>query len=183
MIPVVLRSERLVLDQPTERDIPRITEYCQDPLFERYLTTPWPYTEEHARGFVSEFVPSGWETETEFTWAIRTADGGPLLGVVGHRTARSDIGFWLGAAHRGHGVMPEAVNAVVGWAFGRGAERIAWECIVGNTASATVARKCGFRFTGVGPAGHPGRDGQPVDAWHGELAATDDGSEKDGWPV
>ncbi len=85
MIPVALRTERLVLDLPTERDIPAITEYCQDPVFERYLTTPWPYREEHARGFVTEFVPKRWAGDLEYTWAIREAEGGPLLGVVGKR--------------------------------------------------------------------------------------------------
>jgi RimJ/RimL family protein N-acetyltransferase len=181
MIPVVLRTERLVLDQPAERDIPLITEHCQDPLFERYLTTPWPYEERHSRGFVTEHVPQAWADDREFTWAIRTDDGGPLLGVVSHRTALSDVGFWLGAPHRGRGYMPEAVRAVIDWAFGRGAGRI--ECFLGNTASATVARKCGFRYTGEAPASHPGRDGVRPLAWHGELAADDDRTEKDGWPA
>jgi RimJ/RimL family protein N-acetyltransferase len=183
MIPVMLRTERLVLDQPADRDAPLITEYCQDPLFEHYLTTPWPYEERHSRGFVTEHVPEGWANESEFTWAIRAERSAPLLGVVSHRTARSDIGFWLGAPHRGHGFMPEAVNAVLDWAFARGAGRIEWECIAGNTASATVARKCGFRFTGAAPGSHPGRDGEHPLAWHGGLAAGEDRTEKDGWPT
>jgi RimJ/RimL family protein N-acetyltransferase len=183
MIPVVLRTERLVLDEPTQRDIPLLTEYCQDPLFERYLTTPWPYREEHARGFVTDHVPRGWAEDTDFTWALRTREGGPLLGVIGHRTARSDVGFWLGAPHRGKGYMPEAVHTVLDWAFERGAARIAWECIAGNAPSAAVARKCGFRFTGAGPAGQPGRDGEYPLAWHAVMTAGDDRTEKPGWPA
>ena len=183
MIPVVLRTERLVLDQPTERDIPLITEYCQDPLFERYLTTPWPYTEEHSRGFVTEHVPEAWEDDREFTWAIRTEESGPLLGVIGHRSALSDVGFWLGAPHRGKGYMPEAVHAVVDWAFERGAARVEWECLVGNTPSAAVARKCGFRYTGKAPASHPGRDGGRPEAWHGELLSGERRDVKEGWPA
>lgn len=44
MEPVELRSERLTLSVPTLDDVDAITRYCQDPLFERYLTTPWPYS-------------------------------------------------------------------------------------------------------------------------------------------
>jgi RimJ/RimL family protein N-acetyltransferase len=183
MIPVVLRTERLVLDQPTESDIPLITEYCQDPLFERYLTTPWPYTQEHARGFVTEYVRKGWSDGSEATWALRLPEDGLLLGVVGHRTAGREVGFWLGDPHRGKGYMPEAVHAVLDWVFQRGAGSVEWECIVGNTASASVARKCGFRYTGEGPARHPGRNGAHPLAWHGELKADEDRSLKPGWPA
>jgi hypothetical protein len=40
VIPVELRTARLVLDQLGPADAPLVTTYCQDPLFERYLTTP-----------------------------------------------------------------------------------------------------------------------------------------------
>jgi RimJ/RimL family protein N-acetyltransferase len=182
MIPVVLRTERLVLDQPAERDIPRITDYCQDPVFERYLTTPWPYTEEHARTFVTSFVPSRWADDLEYTWAIRESEGEPLLGVIGNGVSPGGIGFWLGAPHRGRGYMTEAVRSVLDWAFDRGADRIAWECVVGNAASAAVARKSGFRFTGERPVAVWRNASRPL-AWHGELAAADDRTEKEGWPA
>jgi RimJ/RimL family protein N-acetyltransferase len=65
MIPVTLRTERLVLDQPTAADVDVITEYCQDPIFEAYLTTPWPYTRADAEQFVETHVPNGWSEGTE----------------------------------------------------------------------------------------------------------------------
>ncbi|MFC6354740.1 GNAT family N-acetyltransferase [Luethyella okanaganae] len=101
MEPVVLRSDRLVLDQPVVADIDRVAEYCRDPLFERFMTTPWPYTRDHAEGFLSEYVPNGWSTGREATWALRATDEGPLLGVIGIRLQRTDIGYWLGTPHRG----------------------------------------------------------------------------------
>lgn len=183
MIPVVLRTERLVLDQPEERDVPLLTEYCQDPVFEHFMVTPWPYEEHHARAFVSSLVPKGWAENSEYTWAVRESEGGPLLGMIGHRPSRSDIGFWLGRPHRGAGYMTEASHALVDWLFERGRQRIFWECIAGNAASASVARKCGFRYTGERPAVIPGRNGEHPLAWHAELVATDDRSVKQGWPA
>jgi RimJ/RimL family protein N-acetyltransferase len=183
MIPVVLRTERLVLDQPAAADVPLMTKYCSDPVFEHTMATPWPYEERHAVGFITQVVPAGWANGSEFTWAIRKPPEAPLLGVVGFRTTRGDLGFWMGAPHRGRGYTPEAVHAVLDFVFGSGTERVRWECRAGNTASAAVARKCGFRFTGEGPADVLGRDGSRPPSWHGELTADDDRTEKDGWPA
>ena len=52
MRPVTLRTARLTLDEPRLADAELVTEYCQDPLFERYLTTPWPYTRADADAFL-----------------------------------------------------------------------------------------------------------------------------------
>lgn len=183
MLPFNLDGEGLRLDQPVETDIPAIAEYCQDPVFEHYLTTPWPYSFDDARFFVSEHVPRAWRDGDVLTWAIRAAVGKELLGVIGFRTARSDIGFWLGAPHRGRGLMPAAVGLVTAKLFDAGiATEVAWECVVGNTASLAVARKCGFTFTGVGPAHVEARDGTHPESWHAVLRADDSPARKSGWP-
>jgi RimJ/RimL family protein N-acetyltransferase len=180
MIPVELRTSRLVLDQPGRDDIDLVTEYCQDPVFEAFMTLPWPYHRGDAEYFVEEFVPDGWARDIEYTWAIRT--GGDFLGVIGVRVATGMVGFWLGAPHRGHGYMPEALNAVADWMFARGAEQLRWECVVGNTASASVARQVGFTYTGRAPTTILGRDGTAPDSWHGTLAATDPRTATERWP-
>ncbi|ODU63181.1 MAG: hypothetical protein BGO97_03495 [Micrococcales bacterium 70-64] len=179
MIPVTLTTPRLVLDQPTLADVELIAKYCSDPLFEQYMNTPWPYERKHALHFVESYVPIGWEDDREFTWAIR-ADG-EFVGVVGYREETRDIGYWLGAPHRGAGIMTEAATAVVDWLFEQGRSEIAWECIPGNTASASVARKLGFAFAGEGPSALTSRDGGTATAWHGTLTAADR-AEKPGWP-
>lgn len=183
MIPVTLTTERLVLDLPVPDDRDLVVEYCRDPVFERFMLTPWPYEPQHADGFLGGLVPGGWAHGTEFTWALRHRTGGPLLGVIGFREATADLGYWLGAPHRGHGLMPEAAAAVLDWLFAQGRERVAWECVPGNTASASVARKAGFRFLGERPSALGSRDGLPATAWHAELLATDDRIPKPGWPV
>jgi len=144
------------------------------------MTLPWPYQPKDADFFVHDYVPKGWATDAEYTWALRS--GGEFLGVIGYRFNRSDIGYWLGAPHRGKGFMPEAVAAVADWLFDLGVERLAWECVVGNAASVAVARKSGFTFTGERPTQIPFRDGSHPPAWHGELRARDARDEKAGWP-
>ena len=116
--PVTLRTKRLVLDQPAAADIDLVVEYCQDPLFEKYMLTPWPYERHHAEEFVQTRVPEWWANDEEFTWAIR--HDGKFIGMIGFRSAARDIGFWMGTPHRGNGYMPEAVGAVLDWAFAQG---------------------------------------------------------------
>jgi RimJ/RimL family protein N-acetyltransferase len=102
--PVVLRSERLVLSVPTADDADRVYEYCQDPLFERYLTVPWPYRRHDATVFLTDLVPRGWDTGSEYTWALRDEVGAPLLGMVGSRVINDpntvDVGYWHGECRR-----------------------------------------------------------------------------------
>lgn len=186
MIPFTIAAPGLLLDAPTLADVDDITRMCQDPVFQDYLTLPWPYTRSDALHYVTDFIPRGWRTGREFCWAIRVEEGGPMLGTISIRSPGHDVGFWLGAEHRGRGLMPFALRSVADWAFSTPwfvADRIVWECVLGNLASATVARKCGFSFLGEAPANTPARDGSRPPAWHGVLHSGDAREPKSGWPA
>jgi hypothetical protein len=47
---------------------------------------------------------------------------------------------------------------------------VLWEAVIGNIASARVARKSGFRYSCIAPATAPGRDGTVPQSWHASLA-------------
>jgi hypothetical protein len=79
--------------------------------------------------------------------------------------------------------MPEALAAVAQWLFNRGVKNIAWECAVGNFASASVARSVGFRYLGEKAANVMYRDGSHPKSWHGSLGAGDLGAVQPGWPA
>jgi RimJ/RimL family protein N-acetyltransferase len=183
VIPVDLRSARLVLNQPGPGDVDEVTRLCQDPLFREFLTTPWPYERHHAVGFVRDLVGPGWYEDREYTWALRLAEDGPLIGVVGWRTERSDIGFWIGADHRRQGLMAEAVSTVVDWLFARDVPIIRWEAVRGNVASAATARSVGFRYTGEAPLPAADRDGSRPMGWHAELTPISLRMPRPGWPI
>lgn len=169
MRPVGLRTPRLVLDEPLLGDADQVARYCQDPLFEQYLTTPWPNTRGDAETFLGVHVPESWASGAELTWAIRTTTGGPLLGVISVRDGEHELGYWMGADHRGAGYMSEAAIAVVEWALGGGirhATSLLWRAVEGNVASAKVARAAGFRRIDAANATVPTRDGGTLPAWH-----------------
>lgn len=185
MEPFSLRTERLVLDQPVASDIDDITTYCADPVFEGFMTTPWPYKRTHAEYFVDDYVRTGWADGSEWTWAIREGERMPLLGVVGVRfLSAPSVGYWLGAPHRGRGIMPEALAVVIDAVFERTeAKLVRWECVAGNQASLRVAQKTGFRYAGAEPGMIPGRDDVAKDSWHGVLRRGESRDPKAGWPL
>lgn len=171
MHPFTLSTERLILDQPKVTDIVHIAEYCSNPLFQRFMVIPWPYTHADAEYFVNDAVPAGWQRGSDWTWAIRTEQGGDLLGSVGVRLQTGMVGYWLGAPHHGQGILPEALTAVVQSVFERTSlEKVLWECVVGNTASMRVAQKVGFHYTGCRNGIVLARDGSPQLSWTAEIS-------------
>lgn len=174
-----------MLDEPVLADADLVTRYCQDPLFEQYLTTPWPYTRSDAEVFLGMHVPESWASGMELTWAIRTIEGGPLLGVISVRDGEHELGFWMGAEHRGAGYMSEAAIAVVEWVLGggiRGAHALRWRAVEGNVASARVARAAGFRRVDPVEPTVPARGGAgTLPAWHAVRTSTPDAAALASW--
>lgn len=185
--PVELVGERVTLSIPGEGDIDRIADVCRDPSIARWTTVPSPYRHENAVGFVSTVVPDGWASGRLCTWAIRTE--GVLAGMISIgdiRQRQGEIGFWLAPEVRGRGVMSEATRLVVDYAFrprpdGLALNRMVWRALVGNAASAAVARRAGFRWEGVVPQGAEQR-GARFDEWRASLRPEDPREPASGWP-
>ena len=88
------------------------------------------------------------------------------------------LGFWIGAEHRGAGLMSEAATAVAEWVVGggiRGANTVFWRAVEGNVGSAKVARAAGFRHIRPADATVPTRDGDgTLPAWYAVREAVID---------
>ena len=139
-------------------------------------------------------VDAGWASGDECTWALREETGGPLLGVIGWRRATDDIGYWLGAPHRGRGLMAEALRGTAAWLLhepgddpehpdGLGLSSIGWFCAEGNTASALTARAAGFRYLRTGELPVAAPDGADETGWFAERRVDDDPDARPDWPV
>lgn len=182
MQPFVLESSRVRLEVPRTADTVAIHDACQDVQVQKFTTVPIPYAFKDAQFFVSQVVDRGWTTGREYTWGLREPGSSLLVGMISIRMMHHDIGFWSAPGARGRGLMTESVGLVADWAFDEGIGDVKWEGYVGNTASAGVARRAGFTFTGTGPGLQPDRDRGHPPCWKARLRADDDRTPKDGWP-
>lgn len=127
-----------------EADDPRIAEHLRDGF-------PNPYGVRDARRFIGSLR----EADPLSALAITLGEG-PPIGVMG-LTAGSDVyrlsgevGYWLGAAHWGHGYATEALMgfAAAIWEW-TPMERLHAGVFSGNPASERVLEKAGFELESV----------------------------------
>ena len=150
---LVLTTERLTLRPLDDADLDAIVVAASDPGTQQWLPLPRPYRREHAEGFVQQIAPAAQESGAGLIRAIEFE--GELAGVIDFKgTDWSDrvteIGYWTAPAHRGRGVMPEAVTAMAHYALTEmNLERVVLRMATGNTASARVAEKAGFTREGT----------------------------------
>jgi RimJ/RimL family protein N-acetyltransferase len=185
--PPLIRSERVSLDSLVASDADAVYRYCQDVEVQRWVHVPSPYTHADAVYFTTDYAREAATSRAFTLWAIRS-DTGDLLGAIElrHEPLNSaTVGFWLGREHRGLGIMSEALQILVEYAFdpqGLDLHRIHWESFVGNVPSAIVARRNGFRFEGTMRQSTVHRDAR-IDTWHASLLRSDTRDISDGWPL
>jgi RimJ/RimL family protein N-acetyltransferase len=142
----VIRTGRLVLRAPAERDVPAIVAGCREPDVSRYIPLiPASYSEADAREWLGGLAARQVE-DREHTFAITRADEDELLGVITVRLRRGgSIGYWLRREARGAGLMTEALTAVVEWARREhGIDGLFLTTHPDNRASQRVAERAGF---------------------------------------
>lgn len=169
------------LTPPTVHDIDAITACCQEPSVGRWTTMPVPYHRADAEKFIYDLVIPGWAARSP-TWALRLGERAPVNGMIGlgpvdsrRDDAAAEVGYWLSPALRGSGLMTQAVDLVCAAAFDRAwlaMDRVEWRALIGNYASAAVARRAGFRYEGLLRGGTLQR-GVRHDCWIAGRLATD----------
>lgn len=134
-------------------DVPAVAEIYADEETARYLQR-FPFVGTPGATVFIELMTNGWAKDYRWSWAVCDAVTADVVaGVVLHNLDRkfgfAEVTCWTHPKHRGKGVLPTALNAVVGWAFGAmDLHRIVYKHAVVNTASQRVAEKCGFTLEG-----------------------------------
>jgi RimJ/RimL family protein N-acetyltransferase len=126
---------------------------------------PHPYAESDAVEFISQTMaePQPTSFAIEVDGAARGAIGVKLRDNI--ERIGAELGYWLGEAYWGRGMMSEAVPAFTRWAIDR-FQLVRVEAIVfeWNPASARVLEKSGFIREGVLRRSAI-KDGQVIDRW------------------
>lgn len=129
-------------------DLPALVKHANDASIAAYLTDafPHPYTAEAGRLFIEEAI-------TKTSPLRRCIDvEGECVGAIGlHPKAdiwrlNIELGYWLGKAHRGKGIVPEAIRQMVALGFEAFPEatRIYASSMGSNIASQRTLEKAGF---------------------------------------
>jgi RimJ/RimL family protein N-acetyltransferase len=115
---------------------------------------PQPYTDADARAWLAQ-AREAWAHSTGCPFAVVSAADGSLLGGMGLRwndrvNQVGEVGYWVRADARGHGVTTRALRLVSHWALAYvGCERLVLRADTGNVPSQRVAEKAGFVREGV----------------------------------
>jgi ribosomal-protein-alanine N-acetyltransferase len=150
-------TKRLLLRAVTEADAPSWQRNFADYEVIRYLAArvPWPYPADGVITFLKNQVLP-FQGDNKWVWGIfLKSDPGELVGVVDlWREGRPENrGFWLARKHWGRGIMTEAVEPVMDYAFNElGFEKLCFANAVGNIGSRRVKEKTGAKLLRVEPA-------------------------------
>lgn len=145
-----LNTERLALRRFTVEDAgPMFQSWANDGEVTRYLSWEPHGDVSVTRALLEDWV-AAYPKPDYYSWAIEY--DGELVGSIGllavdDERREAEAGYCMAKAHWGKGVMPEALRAVLGFAFGRvGFARILAKHHVDNTASGAVMKKSGMRY-------------------------------------
>jgi RimJ/RimL family protein N-acetyltransferase len=142
-----LRDGDLSLRPWRPDDVSALVAACQDPEIPRWTLVPSPYSEDDARLWLA--AQSAARRGGRRVELAIVDEQDRLLGSIAiarSADARSgEVGYWVAAEARGHGVATRAVRLLSAWAFSDlGLERIELLTEPGNVASQRVAEAAGF---------------------------------------
>lgn len=170
-----IETARLILRRFTVDDAQAMFDnWASDPEVTKFLT--WPT---HRSADVSRMVLESWIPQYEdggyFNWAIVWKETGKAVGNISvvklnEETGAADMGYCLGRAFWGCGVMTEALKAAMAYLFDEaGFNRVAACHDARNPASGRVMEKAGMKLEGVWRQAGKNNQGLCDEVWHAAL--------------
>lgn len=153
-----LETDRLILQRFMRRDATTLDEAIRASLTDLNQWLPWArmdYTSGDTSAFIRDSLQA-WKEDRAWDYSIRYRDDPPRhignvsLWTVSKLGKIAEIGYWVRSDETGRGVCTEAVDRLLGEAFGAmGYHKAVLRIAVGNEASDRVAEKLGFTKEGV----------------------------------
>lgn len=149
-----LETARLRLRAPTRTDAEAIFAFRRDPVVTYFNNHPAYIHIDEAAAFIEGLIV-GYRAGAELRWAITPKDSDTVIGLVGfngwdRRRYCASVGYDLARPYWGHGLMTEAVRAIIAYGFhDLGFQRMEADASARNLASLRVLRKAGFKQVGI----------------------------------
>jgi RimJ/RimL family protein N-acetyltransferase len=141
----------VTLRRLTPGDLDDLHTIFSDPEVARFLAIPRHRDRADTERFLAS-IDEGFRTGSLYQWGIEHAGhlaGTCTLGGIDWGNRRAEIGFALGRARWGQGLMPDALRALLAHAFGPlNLHRIEADVDPRNEASLRLLERLGFRREG-----------------------------------
>lgn len=150
MEPMTLKTDRLLLRPFELTDVDDVYAYARGSEWGRYLPVPRPYEYRHAVEFVTRSVRTCWITNPVFAICLNGSVVGGINIRVDACNATAEMGYSIAREHWGKGLVAEAAEAVMGWAFRTfDLAKVSATADITNTGSWRVMEKLGMTREGV----------------------------------
>lgn len=171
-----IETERLILRPYRLEDYKAMyRNWAHDPVVTRFLTWPPHASEEVTKNLITLWVER-YADPSNYHWAIALkADGNDeVIGDISvvhmdERIPSAEIGYCMGKAWWGKGIMTEALTAVRDYLFGAGFLRVCACHDVNNPASGRVMEKAGLKAEGILRCSGFNNTGVCDILWHGAV--------------
>ncbi|RYZ24130.1 MAG: N-acetyltransferase [Chitinophagaceae bacterium] len=156
----VLTTKRLILRQPEAGDAQEVFALRSDGEINRYLGRQPAASTDDAMNFIKA-VNENTEANASLYWAITFRDSNKLIGTIclfgfSGEYDRCEIGYELSTGFQGQGIMKEALEKVIDYAFRTlGVGRIEGSVHKDNESSIRLLEKLSFRDAGEPDAAVP----------------------------
>lgn len=150
-----IETARLILRPFVMADAePMCRNWASDPEVTKFLSWPPYKSVDTAHAILAEWTKQ-YSDNSFYQWAIELKELGEPIGSISvvnqdERVDMAEIGFCIGKAWWGQGIMTEALKAVVDFLFDEvSAQRIEAGHDPNNPASGAVQHKCGLKYEGT----------------------------------
>lgn len=142
-----IETERLILSQLKEKDIPFIVEFLKHRIYSDLTSNiPYPYTENDAKLWI-KMAQEAFDDKTGFTFGIRNKEE-QIIGAIGLHDRdddKAELGYWIGIPYWNKGYVTEAAKAIVDFGFKElGFNKIYATHFLHNPASGKIMEKIGM---------------------------------------
>ncbi|PKR88642.1 hypothetical protein CXZ10_14750 [Pleomorphomonas diazotrophica] len=149
-----IETGRLVLRPLEQGDAEALAVYLGDAEVARWLVrVPHPFTVDDATDFIGQCcATAALGTAATLGLVLRGDEREIVRGIVALHSldTRPEIGFWLGRPFWGNGLMSEAVDATLAWAYDQlDIDAIIAGAFEGNVASLAIQARQGFEVIGM----------------------------------
>lgn len=150
---ITLQGKSIKLRELREGDAESIMKNCDDMSIAKVtLAVPHPYTLKHAEEFI-QISREKWREDEGYAFGIEYE--GDVVGTIeinmnGKEHDRATIGYWLGKQYRQQGIMGEALDIIIKFAFEKlGLNKVDANVFVGNEASEALLNSRNFKYEGI----------------------------------